>query len=126
MSNGLNVQSDTFLVVKHQYGSASYTLNDICDTIAAAYPRDVRGTYLTHENRTNVTCVIPALCKAEDEIATLKAELAAANERLAVYEQERKAKEEEHKAKEERDKKTNTESYLKNKSFLMHMRSMMF
>lgn len=89
----------------HQHGNGAYTFNDLCDAMSTCHRNDTMGAYLTHEHRKNVKFILPALCKAEDEIAALKAELAAAKERLAVYEEKEQLEQEElarRKAEEER------------------------
>ncbi len=89
----------------HQHGNGAYTFNDLCDAMSTCHRNDTMGANLTHEHRKNVKFILPALCKAEDEIAALKAELAAAKERLAVYEEKERLEQEElarRKAEEER------------------------
>jgi hypothetical protein len=88
-------------------GTCAWSFRENLNFMSRAWGNDMNtwGWISSEQNRNKITYIIPALCKAEDEIAALKAELAATKERLAVYEEKERVEQEElarRKAEEER------------------------
>ncbi len=127
--NENTLSHDTLMVwTTHKWGSGAYTFNEFCDAMSTCHRNDTMGAYLTRENRMNVKFILPALCKAEDEIAALKAELAATKERLAVYEEKERLEQEKARRQEEEERLAKAEADAKaeekrQKPFLQRLRS---